>query len=189
MILLDKFSDVFITSDIHASHRNICRGVSTWDLSKYMTRNFSDIEEMNDKIIENINKTVPSDALLIQMGDLSFNGFDNIEKIVKRINCKNIISFIGNHDHHIQRNKNNICRLFLNVFYMDCMMYAGKCITLCHFPIDEWYESPKGGIMLHGHLHSSPENRITLKNRIDVGIDGHPEFRPYHMSEIMGLLK
>ena len=42
--------------------------------------------------------------------------------------------------------------------------------------------------MLHGHTHKRPEKRLGVGRTMDVGLDGHPEFRPYGLGEIMELV-
>ena len=42
---------------------------------------------------------------------------------------------------------------------------------------------------LHGHCHLPTELRFGKGQRMDVGMDGHPEFRPYNIKrEIIPLL-
>ena len=44
--------------------------------------------------------------------------------------------------------------------------------------------------MLHGHCHLPNEKKISNGRRMDVGMDGHPEFRPYNLlKEIMNPMK
>jgi calcineurin-like phosphoesterase family protein len=41
---------------------------------------------------------------------------------------------------------------------------------------------------LHGHCHLPTNKRFGKGKRIDVGMDGHPEFRPYNLTEVVALL-
>jgi len=48
----------------------------------------------------------------------------------------------------------------------------------------------KGVIHLHGHCHLPTDLRFGKGKRMDVGMDGHPEFRPYNViRECVPLLK
>ena len=51
---------VFFTSDLHIGHKNII---------EYSHRPFSNIEEMNETLIDNWNKTVPEDGIVFDLGD------------------------------------------------------------------------------------------------------------------------
>jgi len=43
---------------------------------------------------------------------------------------------------------------------------------------------------LHGHCHLPTHLRFGKGQRMDVGMDGHPEFRPYNMmDEVIPLLR
>ena len=45
-----------------------------------------------------------------------------------------------------------------------------------------------GAYMLHGHQHLKGDNIFGGGKRMDVGLCGSPEFRPYHIEEIMQIL-
>lgn len=100
---------VFFVSDTHYDHKNICRGTTTWDLKEHgghnSVRDFDTLVQMNDTIVNDINAVVGQDDWLIHCGDWSFNGVENIWKFRSRINCKNIILVLGNHDERIDANK------------------------------------------------------------------------------------
>jgi calcineurin-like phosphoesterase family protein len=101
--------NVWITSDTHYSHKNICRGTTEWrtedgQIPISQTRDFATIEKMNASIVNNINEVVGQDDILIHLGDWSFGGFEKIREFWDRIICKNIHLVLGNHDHHIENN-------------------------------------------------------------------------------------
>jgi calcineurin-like phosphoesterase family protein len=84
MIKIDKDRKVWIISDTHFGHKNICRGVTAWRLPDGsipigQTRDFDSIGEMNDIIVNNINSVVGQDDVLIHLGDWSFGGFENVK--------------------------------------------------------------------------------------------------------------
>jgi len=94
MIKIEKNKKVFVTSDTHYGHKNICRGVTAWRLPDGsipidQTRDFDTIEQMNESIISGINSVVGEDDVLIHLGDFSFGGLktfksSEIEFCVKR---------------------------------------------------------------------------------------------------------
>lgn len=115
---LETDKRVFITSDTHYGHKNLCRGVSAWDANRSQdsVRDFDTLDEMNDQIVHKINAVVGEDDYLIHLGDWSFGGFENIKKFRDRIVCKNILLVLGNHDHHIENNREGTQDNFLKVF-------------------------------------------------------------------------
>ena len=98
-------NNIWLTSDTHYNHSNLCLGVSTWNDKEKSCRNFQTLEEMNELIVKNINDNVKENDVLYHLGDFSFGGIKNIWEFRKRINCKNIHLIFGNHDHHISSNK------------------------------------------------------------------------------------
>jgi calcineurin-like phosphoesterase family protein len=126
MIKIDKDRKVFVTSDTHYGHKNICRGVTAWRLPDGsipidQTRDFDTIEQMNESIISGINSVVGEDDVLIHLGDWSFGGFENIQKFRDRIVCKEIHLILGNHDHHIQNNREANVKNYLQVFLVQTL--------------------------------------------------------------------
>jgi hypothetical protein len=47
---------------------------------------------------------------------------------------------------------------------------------------------PRGAFMIHGHQHLKGDSRFGEGRRMDVGMCGSPEFRPYHIDEVLELL-
>lgn len=179
--------NIWITSDLHLGHNNIVSSVSNWK-NKKNCRDFSSVNEMNQIIISNINAVVKENDFLINLGDLSLNRSQHVIKhFIESINCKNHIFILGNHDQTIRR-KQKLKNLFYNVTdYEELQINSNSKIILSHYPMCSWNGMNRGSIMLHGHIHSNIENKIN-GNRIDVGIDAHPEFRPYHIKEIFNLI-
>lgn len=189
-----KLPNVFISSDFHYNHKNICRGVTNWrttdgEIPESQTRDFPNLDKMNATIVGNINNVVGQDDILIFLGDWSFGGFDSIQEFHDRLVCKNIHLIIGNHDHHIERNRGDIQKLFLSVSHYNTLVLGDYTFKLMHYPISSWDGLNDGVIHLHGHCHLPEHMRFGKGKRMDVGIDGHPEFKPYHIiREIVPLM-
>lgn len=190
---LKKEREIWLFSDPHYNHKNICRGTTAWKTKDGKipidsTRDFETLDKMNAAIVDNINAVVKQDDLLICLGDWSFGGFDSIEEFHNRLLCKNIHLVLGNHDEHIEKNKSNIQRLFLSAnTYVELEIDNNKFV-LCHYPIASWNGLNKGVMHIHGHCHLSKHNKLGKGKRIDVGMDGHSEFRPYNLKEVLAIL-
>jgi calcineurin-like phosphoesterase family protein len=190
---IKKERQIWFFSDPHYNHNNICRGTTNWrtkdgQVPTENTRDFESIEKMNAAIVNNINAVVNQDDILICLGDWSFGGFDSIAEFHNRLVCKNIHLVLGNHDDHIEKNKSDIQRLFLTVNSYVELEFDNNKFVLCHYPIASWNGLNKGVIHLHGHCHLPTNKRLGKGKRMDVGMDGHPEFRPYNLKEVLSIL-
>jgi calcineurin-like phosphoesterase family protein len=189
-----KLPEVWIFSDPHYNHKNICRGTTNWrtldgEIPIEQTRDFTTLEKMNEAILKGINENVGQDDILICLGDWSFGGFESIEEFRNRIICRNIHLVLGNHDHHIERNREDIQRLFTSVSHYETLIIDKKTFRLFHYPIQSWNGMNEGDIHLHGHVHLPQNRKFGQGKKMDVGIDGHPEFRPYNvMREIVPIM-
>jgi hypothetical protein len=194
--------NIWITSDTHFGHAGICRGTTHWRtldaegnkiVPLDIVRDFETVEDMNERMIENINACVSENDTLFHMGDWSFGGFENISEFRYRINCKNIHFILGNHDHHIESNKEDIRKFFASVNYYNEVAVPHKSgnlkLVMCHYPITSWNNMRRNSYMLHGHQHLKGDQRFGNGKRMDIGMCGHPEFRPYHLDEIVDLLR
>jgi calcineurin-like phosphoesterase family protein len=186
---------VWITSDTHYSHKNICRGVTAWrtkegEIPVSQTRDFATIEKMNSTIVNNINEVVGQDDMLVHLGDWSFGGFEQVREFWDRIICKNIHLVLGNHDHHIENNRDGSQGLFKSVSHYNTLEIGQFKFRLMHYPISSWDGLGKGVMHLHGHCHLPNNLKLSKGQRMDVGMDGHTEFRPYNVyREVVSLLR
>jgi calcineurin-like phosphoesterase family protein len=196
-INLQPGQQVWFTSDTHFDHKNICRATTSWKDSDDLTRDFSSLDQMNDELVHWINTRVGQDDILFHLGDWSFNGFENIRKFRERIVCKNIHLILGNHDHHIERNKDNIQSIFSSVnqyLSLDVKWSIKKNefeharFVLMHYPIASWNGMNDGVIHLHGHVHLPPQHRIAQGKAMDVGVDGN-KYEPINMKEILKIME
>ena len=196
-LVLEKGQQLFFTSDTHYSHSNICSATTNWSVNDGYARKFDSLEDMNQRLVDNINNMVGEDDILIHLGDWSFGGFDKIEEFRSQINCKNIHLTFGNHDHHIERNKEGIQKLFSSVqqyLRLEVVRPLTKSMNekftfICmHYPIASWHDMNQGVIHLHGHVHLPEHLRIAEGKAMDVGVDGNG-LEPLSLDEIVELIK
>lgn len=178
--------DLWFTSDTHFDHKNIVSGTSGWE-DKSLCRKHDTLEDHNVEIINRINHCVKHDDLLIHLGDWSFRGVENVKKFRDQLFCRNIHLVLGNHDQHIESNKDNVQDLFLSVSDKLHIKYKNLDIICNHFPEESWWKKEKGSIHLFGHQHSS---RIGPGKKMDIGIDKEGVLTyPYNILEIVRKLK
>ena len=189
MMKINNKVKVWLTSDTHYNHTNICRGVTNWrtpngEIPEKQTRPFETLDKMNDNIVNNINSVVGQEDILIHLGDWSFGGFDKIEEFRNRIFCKEIHLVLGNHDNHIERNKGDVQKLFSSVQNYLHLEYNDNNFILCHYPICSWNDMKKGSFHLFGHLHTPKESKYMTGRSMDVGMDGN-DLIPYNIDSIV----
>ena len=194
MLKIENDKKVWITSDTHYNHTNICRGVTKWRMPdglipESQTRDFINLDKMNASIVNNINEVVGQDDVLIHLGDWSFGGFEQIEELRNRIICKEIHLIFGNHDHHIVNNRENCQRYFASSQWFLQASYMGETLELMHYPIASWNGLRKGRIHLHGHCHLPNHKKFGNGRRMDVGMDGNPDFAPYELKRLINDMK
>jgi calcineurin-like phosphoesterase family protein len=179
---------VYFTSDTHYNHTNICRGTTRWKDADDITRDFKSLGEMNDRIVAGLNATVGENDTLFHLGDWSFGGFESIAEFRSRINCKNIHLILGNHDHHIERNREGIRDLFSSVNqYLELEVNKDHKFVLMHYPIMSWNRMNDGVIHLHGHVHLPPHRRIGKGRMMDIGVDGNG-LDPISLTKVLTLM-
>lgn len=194
-ISLNKTQRLFFTSDTHFNHANICSATTKWK-DPVTCREFKSLEHMNNALACNINEVVGQDDILIHLGDWSFGGFEAIEDFRNRIVCQNVHIITGNHDHHIENNRDGCQSLFSSVSkYQNLVVKTNVGMhnqseyrfALMHFPIASWDNMARGAIHLHGHVHFPPNKRIGAGKMMDVGMDGNNLY-PIDMKEVVRLM-
>ena len=129
---------IYLIADTHFNHGNII---------KYCNRPFSDIEEMNNTIINNWNSIVGKDDIVYHLGDFLLG--DNIKDFLSKLNGK-IYLVRGNHDGKSIAFYNNIG---LEVVPTKTKLDEYK-IILSHKPLED-RGIPDGYINIHGHIHNA----------------------------------
>lgn len=174
--------NIWITSDTHYGHRNISsKSVSTW---KTGYRHFNSLQEMNNTLISNINACVKEDDILYHLGDFAFGGHKSVIEFRNSLVCKNIHLILGNHDEEIEDDL-ELQSLFTSVAHTHTGYIGKQRFHLAHYSHRVWPKSHRGAIHLYGHSHGSIPD---LGKSMDVGVDTHKDFRPYHINEIFSIM-
>lgn len=187
-------SNIWLTSDTHAFHKNIAGpGVSSW---KSGYRDFKDQYEMTAKIADTFNKYCKHNDTIYHLGDWSFGGVDNILKFMDMLVCKNIHLIYGNHDENIKTNRKfEINGYHAQDLFTSCNdtleLNIGKQnkLFLSHYAHRVWLGSHKGVIHLYGHSHGSiPDYGKSMDVDVDVAFKLTKEWRPFHIDEIYKIM-
>ena len=192
---LNKGQRLWFTSDTHYNHANICSATTKWT-DPVTCREFKTLEHMNAHLVGNINEVVGQDDILFHLGDWSFGGFEQIEIFRNQIVCQNVHIITGNHDHHIENNRDGVQSLFSSVnkylnlvvkYNVGTPLMGEERFALMHFPIASWDNMARGAIHLHGHVHFDPSKRIGKGKMMDVGCDGNMLY-PIQMQEVLRIM-
>lgn len=158
----------FFTADPHFGHKNII---------EFCDRPFDDIADMNETLIDNWNNTVGLNDEVYMLGDICFGRTDYVD-VIPRLNGR-IFLVKGNHDKKTPQLPRDG---FYQVYdYKEIKVWDYNVVML-HYPMERWNKMGYGCIHLHGHTHGTCQ---PAKNRMDVGIDNHPEYRPFHWDEVL----
>lgn len=171
-----KKEQIYFTSDQHFNHLNVI---------KHSERPYSSVEEMNEKLVDNWNRTVPIDGVVFHLGDLFWRKNVASEELGKQIihnlNGK-IYTLNGNHDVKgfgaVKRKEDKFYSDFQKITELGDYFEVtidGQEIVMCHYAILSWNKAHHGSWNLFGHSHGNLKTFIdkNLPNSkmLDVGVD------------------
>lgn len=147
-------ADTWVISDTHFNHAAI---LTFKDYAGKPPRDgFTDVEHMNEHMLDKWNETVKPNDTIYHLGDVMF-GHDKVDwmeaNFAKLPGKKHLI--LGNHD-----NPKFMLPYFKEILFWKQMQDFG--LILSHIPLHEstlaethrWGE---GGVLnVHGHIHSNP---------------------------------
>lgn len=179
---------IYLESDSHYFHKRVI---------EYCKRPYSSVEDMNEKLIKNHNRTVPSSGTTYHMGDFIFSR--------KKEEIKQVISSLNGNHYFLRGNHDDWHRSIIQELVSEM---AGKIIgfgpyleinhnkikvVLCHYPFVVFNKSHHGSINFYGHCHSNMEEKYNRGKQMDVGVDNifklKGEYRPISIDEGFELVK
>jgi len=161
---------IFFTSDTHFGHKKMAE-----------LRGFSQVSNMDEKIIETWNKIIPRTSTVYHLGDFALGDPGYISKIRSRLHGK-IHLILGNHDYKNKIHKLSL--LFTSLSDLKCVKYNHNLFTLCHYPMRQWPSSHRGSFHLYGHSHGIMP---PYGKSFDVGWDRWS--RPLPVDEVLQILE
>lgn len=161
--------EIWFTSDIHFGHSNII---------KHANRPFADVEEMDEGLVREWNARIGKEDTVYFLGDFSFHKEPKTRDIFFNLNGRNKHLVRGNHD-----GKAVTGLPWTTQSDLTTLKFGGNRFELCHYPLEVWNAAHHGAFHLHGHSHGTLER--SLPRRMDVGVDLHPTWAPFHWSEVV----
>ena len=162
---------VFFVSDTHFFHKNII---------KYCDRPFSDVDEMNQFMIDRWNEAVGPDDIVIHVGDVFMGRYKSFQEsgLIEGLNGRKIL-IEGNRDRSAKRMK----LLGFDEVHKSVSLELpnGKVALLKHIP----QEDTEGcDYQFHGHTHS----RLKIVDRhVNFTVEAW-DYKPISLSDVMKIL-
>lgn len=175
--------DIWLISDTHFGHANI---LYFQDKEGKFIRGsrFSSVDEMDETMVENWNKTVKPGDLVYHLGDVFMGSKENFLKLWKGLNgSKRLI--LGNHDDAKFFIKNELVTKV--VVWRELHEYG---LLLSHIPLDPtqlfrhrhniYSEEKEMLLNVHGHIHQNPS---PTEHHRCVCVE-HIDYTPIHIEEL-----
>lgn len=180
---------IFFTADTHFGRQGFFE-------ERYTDRHkiWKDVNEMNEALIQNWNKTVTKDDVVFILGD-----FSNIEdpianlRIWNRLNGKKKL-ILGNHDTKSRLDLRHFPLGKVTLPSCTTINTADWELFLSHYPCIEWNNKHKWdesgnqagyhAIHLYGHNHSKQMPELRGMRAYNVGVDLN-NFRPISLEDIL----
>ena len=144
----------FYISDLHIGHVNVVR---------FDNRPFADVNEMNNKIIENWNARVRTDDMVYILGDFIWAKESDWPFFVGPL-AGNKVLIRGNHDP--RQFSSTTKRMFQEITNLKEIKDDGRHVVMCHYPIPFFRAGfAPTAYMLYGHVHQTLEYEYLLNLR------------------------
>ena len=176
---------IYYISDTHFNDQKI------FDKCK---RPFESLDEMKETIIKKWNNKVKDTDIVYVLGDIGKDDNPSTIDIFKKLKGhKHLI--VGNHDHDMidAIKKSNV---FESIKFIDLIIDGDYKVCVCHYPLMDWMEFNREGILVYGHIHNkTPKNGYAYKMMKDYyanlpayncGVDVC-EFEPRTLDELIHL--
>lgn len=137
---------IYYISDIHFDDQKIFDKCS---------RPFKNLVEFKLEVIKRWNAKIHDDDIVYVLGDIVEDSSTDSINIFKSLRgVKHFI--VGNHDHNLLDKiiKSNI---FKSVKFIDLIMDRDRKVCICHYPLMDWMEFNRNGILVYGHIHNKTQ--------------------------------
>ena len=142
----------FYISDWHYGHSNIIA---------FDNRPFTDVQQMNEALVDNWNQAVSSGDIVYVLGDMFWCKASEAVPVLRSLNGQKFL-VKGNHD---RCGSADFDKQFVKISeYME-VDDNGRKVVLCHYPIVCFKNHFYGWYHLYGHVHTSFEANMMEHDR------------------------
>jgi len=166
-------SSVFFTADQHFGHKNIL---------VYEERPFESVEEMDEHMILQWNKSVNDSDMVFVVGDFSFYNKHKTTEILKQLRGDKIL-IKGNHDKWSNRR-------YIECGFDEVSNYSiilEEWIILQHKP-PTYFNSRMPYFYIYGHVHSTPMYETVTQQSACVSVERW-DYRPITIDDIQYMIE
>lgn len=187
---------VWVTSDLHFSHRRISEFCPHRQTKSYIdVPTDESVIEMNELIISNWNSVVSTEDEVYILGDVCMSRICDSIKYISRLNGKKHL-IKGNHDKTLVKFVREgetvpaVRDLFESIhdLYELNHKFEGRKVKvfMSHYPMLHWNSACE--FALSGHTHLPPDKCLFSEyKQMDVGADGNNLF-PRKLDEVLKIL-
>ena len=165
--------NIFFCSDHHFNHANILK------FENGRLGDFDDVEEMNEKLVENHNKVVTSKDKVFMLGDICWNV--DAMKYVRRMNGYKVL-IMGNHDKQHIKSYYGTFQDCKGVLYFN---HDDIRAVLTHFPVHPNQLEYRLTHNFHGHGHRNSVDDPRYVNMCMEVLD----YTPINIEEVAKRIK
>ena len=158
----------YYVSDLHFGHEASLN---------YNNRPFTDVNEMDQHIIDAWNSRVSRTDHVYILGDVCYRNEKPEEWYLEQLKG-HLHLIIGNHDGKLLKNKRAMGR-FQSVEKMMHVSDNKRHICLCHFPIAEWNGFYKGHWHIYGHIHNRTDGAYQYMRNFDKALNAGVDINNY----------
>jgi len=175
----------YYTADLHIGHANIIQ---------HTNRPFENVHQQTRVLRDNWNAVVQEDDTVYILGDFIWKmGRQECLNYLDSLNGQKVL-IEGNHDKAMIKRGwyreafDNVHTLKVKKYEDERARYHTRHVTLCHYPMRQWYISHRGGFHLHGHSHTNTFHPA-WEMAMDVGVDcnsiivEHAAYTPFSWDE------
>jgi calcineurin-like phosphoesterase family protein len=166
---------IFFTSDQHFGHANVI---------KFCNRPFKDVDDMQERLIENHNSVVRPGDLVYMLGDMFWRTTSLERALMIKIRLNGQHYYINGNHEELFKNK-SLRDQFIWIKERETIHPAGyQYIVLDHFAGKVWNKSHSGSYQLYGHSHNElDKNPDTSLLSCDVGVDSW-DYKPVSIEQV-----
>ena len=153
---------IFYIADIHFDDQKIFDKCS---------RPFAGLDEYRNEIIKRWNAKVNDEDTVYILGDIVEDSSPSSIELFRQLKgVKHLL--VGNHDLEVL-DKINESGIFESIDFMKLIEDNGRKVCVCHYPIMDWMEFNRNGILVYGHIHNK-----TIKNG-----EAYAEIKQYYANK------
>lgn len=169
----DLMKNIYVISDTHFGH---------WFANWFWTRPYKNLKQMNEGIIDNWNKIVTNEDIIIIVGDFFAGNKKFLNYLLDRLNGEKIL-VKGNHDTK-RRYKKILKNGDIQIYDRLEFTHNDKLLVFTHIPT---FDMPDNAINIHGHYHNVVlPPRFDKKRYFNACVE-HNDFKPILLDDVLEL--